>query len=128
MSERQKLFLRFGYRPPQIKVIWVLQIEYLFWIIDASIQFRLLPCHQKMKCLHKNGNSYIYIFYVELKLFTGHSYREGNAQINYPFLFSQLGLRMLMECICTNSILSHSGSDISEQAFVKEYSIFYALG
>lgn len=60
-------------------------------LMPALIQFKLLPCHQKMKCLHKNGNSYFF-FYMQLKLFTGYSYREGNAQINYPFLFSQLGI------------------------------------
>lgn len=96
-------------------------------LMPALIQFKLLPCHQKMKCLHKNGNSYFFSTCSWNCSQVTATEREM-PRLTTLFYFLSWALRMSMECICTNSILSHSGNDISEQAFVKEYSIFYGLG
>ena len=94
--------------------------------MPAQIQFKLLPCHQKMKCLHKNGNSYFFPHGTEI-VHRSQLKERAMSRLTSLFYFLSWALLTSMECLCTNSILSHSGSDILEQAFVKQYSIFYAL-
>lgn len=62
--------------------------------MPGQIQFKLLPYYQKIKRLHNNGNSFLIFPHGTEIVHRSQSEKEETVQIEYPFLFSQLGIAL----------------------------------